>query len=367
MTNQSFPDPRNFHWLFSALLVVNVEPAGAAPRSSVEDALTSPEFIRNCIGNVDGEIFVYIEGTYRNQARVLQRSFAAELHRFSTTAPIRFRGFDEGEREASCATIPMAWASNGDDPGLTMYLTLSKGADDRFSAIDVVIQRREGCQHVTLRRDAWIDDCGVARGRRPPPRTSLVTPLPATAARPHPPALLQGGGRDGSGLLIVGGVFGALGTTAFVLRPAAGGMPPDGALTIFLAGPSFNLLALGLLAGGASLRGGRDGRRHHAGDRARLAAGFITGGGVLLAVGVSSWAAGIAQLFQGGHSSDTTCHEICAVSLSAIGQMSTVTGASLLGYGVTFRKSQQRRDRRRFTVAPQIGSPRLGFAIIGRF
>lgn len=372
MNTRSFLDPRDhLRWSFSALLALYAGSAGAAPSAaSVEDALADPDFIRGCVGDVDGEVFVYVEETYVDQASALQLSFAAGLHRWSTTARIRFRAFDEGEHEASCAAIPTPSATPGDDPRLTMYLTLSKGADDRFSAVDVVIQRRDGCRQVTLRCGAWIDDCGAVRRRRRSPSTAVVTASPALAARPRPPALPQTGGRDGSGLLIAGGVFGALGTVAHILRPTVGeveGMDRGGALAVFFAGPSFNLLALGLLTGGASLRGSRDGRHHHASESAGRAGGFITGGGIMLAAGVSSWAAGIAQFVQSERSSDTTCTAICAFSLSAIGQMSTVAGAGLLGYGVAFRENLQRADRRRFAMAPQLGSRQLGLAITGQF
>lgn len=338
----------------SALISLVATTAASAPiEATLADRLASEPFVRGCVGDDGGEIVVYVESTYLHESNALQRRLSAALHQWSTPGPVHLRGFDAGEAETSCDTLPTPWPTPP-DARVTMHLTLARGADDQFAAVDAVIQRRGACRQIRLHRDEWSDYCTATR---PAQSWQPATPAPPRS-EPRPPLTRE---RDGSDLLVAGVVLSTLSQTTGVAAAALAWEGQDGARQVLVPFAAFNLIAVGVLAQGVALRGQFNARRDQARGVARRPDEILAAGAVLLVVGATTGAVALVEVLTNTESDHVT------IPLAALSQVPVVTGAALLAYGLGYHQGLRRSTGKRWALAPRLAPGQLGLALTGRF
>lgn len=223
---------------------------------------------------------------------------------------------------------------------------------------------------------------------------SLATPPPA---REVPPALPL----SGSGLLVSAGVAGGLGLAAHVwrigiLRNGCGNtyVYPElhvsvtscvdeslRYLGLSTVAPLLNFAAVGLAAGGGTVRGRFSAWRRALRDRRdRIAPAYAGAGAGALAVGLALYVASRVALWRdafGARScaADDMLDPDCVrdrwsawLTLTAAGQSLVVAGAGLLSYGVSYgRAARLRRSLAGLRVQPALTPTWAGLTVAGRF
>ncbi|WAS97783.1 hypothetical protein [Nannocystis punicea] len=225
---------------------------------------------------------------------------------------------------------------------------------------------------------------------------TLVRPAAPPPARELPPAMPL----SGLGLLVSAGVAGGLGLTAHVLRI---GLLRRGCNQQFVwpelqvavtscideslrylgystVAPMFNLAALGLAAGGGTVRG-----RFSAWNRARhdrrerTAAAYLGAGTGLLAVGLATYIGSRVALWRDRFGAETCRREgqltaDCVrdrwstwLVLTATGQALTIAGAGLLAYGVSYVRGARVSRLRDLRIEPSVSGRFVGLTVAGRF
>ena len=339
----------------SALISLVANTAASAPiEETLADRLASEPFVRGCVGDDGGEIVVYVESTYLHESSPLQRRLSAALHQWSTPGPVHLRSFDAGETETSCDNLPAPWPTPH-DARVTMHLTLARGADDQFAAVDAVIQRRGVCRQIRLHRDEWSDYCAAARPLEP---LELVRPASSPFSQPAPTPAHK---PDGSTLLTVGIVLSAMGQPASIAATVLTWEGRDDAHHTLIPSAAYNLVALGVLAQGVALRGHFNARRDQARGVVRRPDKVLAAGAALLVVGVTAEVLALVEV------STTIEPRYMVIPLAALSQAPVVAGATLLAYGIGYRQGLRRSPRKRWAVAPRLAPGQLGLALTGRF
>jgi len=260
---------------------------------------------------------------------------------------------------------------------------------------------------------------GAAAGLRRSPRAvaiagdrvHLAAMSPAVAllvslavAQPHPPprALPPALPLSGAGLLVSAGVAGGLGLAAHVwrigiLRRGCGGAThvfPELQVTVTMCideslrylglstvAPVFNFAAVGLAAGGGTVRGrftAWNRARHD--RRAKIGPAYMGSGAGLLALGLAMYIGSRVALWRDAFGA-ATCRDEGELTvdcvrnrwsawlvLTAAGQSITIAGAGLLAYGVSYsRGARLVRSLARVRVQPAVTPRFVGFTLAGQF
>ncbi|MBZ5714270.1 hypothetical protein [Nannocystis pusilla] len=226
---------------------------------------------------------------------------------------------------------------------------------------------------------------------------SLAVAQPSAPPRELPPALPL----SGAGLLVGAGVTGALGLTAHIwrigiLRNGCNGQLvfPELHVTVTsciddtlrylglsTVAPLLNFAAVGLAAGGGTVRGrfaSWNRTRHD--RRKRIAPAYMGAGAGVLALGLAMYIGSRVALVRDAFGVDACRREAdltmdCVrntwsawLVLTAAGQSLTVAGAGLLAYGVSYaRGARLARGLARVRVQPTMAGRFVGLAVTGRF
>ncbi|MDC0722633.1 hypothetical protein [Nannocystis bainbridge] len=225
--------------------------------------------------------------------------------------------------------------------------------------------------------------------------TLVRSPAPAPA-RELPPALPL----SGLGLLVSAGVAGGLGLTAHVwriaiLRRGCGEQHVFPELNITVTNcideslrylgfsavaPVFNFAALGLAAGGGTVRGrfaAWNRARHD--RRQRIGPAYMGGGAGLLALGLAMYVGSRVALWRDAFGAET-CRQNGTLTmdcvrdrwstwlvLTAAGQSLAIAGAGLLAYGVSYSRGSRLSRLGELRLHPGVTPRFIGLTLTGQF
>lgn len=137
-------------------------PAHADGRfASVAEALTSPEFIDDCIGRDGGTILLSFSPTYGTERLVIVAALKQQILDTGAADDVREHDPADWSAAAACNTqIPPG-------PRAVIFVRLLRDEEGAFRVARVLVRTKDRCKKTSLERGYYPDRCSDARTSKP--------------------------------------------------------------------------------------------------------------------------------------------------------------------------------------------------------
>lgn len=301
-------DPRALALASAVLASTAASSAAASERfSTLEDVLSSPEFIDGCVGTAGGTILLSLEPIYDVEGEPIVQALTRELLARGVATRVDRYFPPDWQAAATCEAPAPA------GPGAVVYLGLIKDDGGELHRANVVVRTAAGCRQGRFVAGNYPTRC-VAIGAQP----RVSGPPPMT---PAPPPAVQLDRRQPPHAIGMLASSALLGIAALGFQVAAGA----GENTDTMHGVSFSAFAGSALAGisaGVLWRPRRPFSR-------RDAAGLGIAGATLVGAGV---------LLVGGLALADGWDSLRMTTLAGFGQVFTSAGLGLSTAAITWKR-----------------------------